>query len=124
VSVEFYWIAVAVVTIVSASRLTRLATWDEFPPIKVVRNRYADWTEKKPKRQGWQLVAFCGYCFSFWATAFVVIWADLAGVLDGKPAFGWTGDLSIPLWWIVNGIFAASYLAAILMAHDGDEGDN
>lgn len=123
-SPEFYWIAVAAVIITSASRLTRLATVDKFPPVKFVRDKYGDWTDKTPRRLGWQLLLFCGYCFSFWATLGVVVWADLVGIFDGRTAWGSDGDLAVPLWWIVNGTFGASYLAAILMANDGDEGDD
>lgn len=112
---EFYWLAVALTTVVSASRLTRLATVDKFPPVRWARDKYADATDGT----GWQLLLFCGYCFSFWATALVVLWGCLSGVYDvsgnGTPA---------TVWWIVNGILAASYLAAILMAHDGDDGDD
>jgi hypothetical protein len=105
-SPEFYWIAVAVVTILSSARLTRLVTWDHFPPIEWARNKYADKTDGS----GWQLLAFCGYCFSFWATGAVV----LAGWLSGWHE----------AWWLVNGILGGSYLAAIVMVHDGDEGDS
>lgn len=116
-SPEFYWIAVAVVTVLSAARLTRLATWDKFPPVLAVRNAYADWTDKTERRRGWQVLAFCGYCFSFWATLAVVVWASLAGVLDGESN-EWTRA-----WWIGNGILAASYAAAVFMANDGDDGE-
>lgn len=120
---EFYWIAVAVVTVVSSSRITRLLTWDKFPPVLHVRDVYAEWTDKTDRRREWQVLAFCGYCMSFWVTAFIVLWADLAGMFDGKPAGDWADWLE-PAWWLVNGTLAASYLAAILMAHDGDNGDD
>jgi hypothetical protein len=119
VSTEFYWLAVVVTTIVSASRLTRLATWDKFPPVVWLRDKYADATDGG----GWQLLAFCGYCASFWITALVVAWGWQSGVYsdfgnaDAPP-------VATQVWWVINGIFAASYLAAILMVHDGDEGDD
>jgi hypothetical protein len=112
---EFYWLAVALTTIVSVSRLTRLATWDEFPPVKWMRDKYADATDGG----GWQILAFCGYCASFWIAGLVVAWGWWAGVYD--PVSG--NHLSEQVWWAVNGVLAASYLAAILMAHDGDDGD-
>lgn len=114
-STEFYWAAVVLTTIVSASRLTRLATWDEFPPVKWLRDKYADATDGN----GWQILAFCGYCASFWITGAVVGWGILAHVYGHPP-----NDVSGNVWWIVNGILATSYLAAILMAHDGDDGDD
>jgi hypothetical protein len=106
---------------VSTSRLTRLATVDKFPPVKWLREKYSDWTDATD----WWWLMNCGYCFSFWAAVFVVGWGLLAGVyetpvsgnhvFDGGAA-GW--------WWVVNSLLAISYLAAILMAHDADEGDD
>lgn len=101
----FFWIAVAAVTITSSARLTRLATYDHLPPVEWLRNKYADATDGS----GWQLLAYCAYCASFWIT--------LAVVLSGY-ASDWHES-----WWVVNGIFGASYLAAILMVHDGDDED-
>lgn len=118
---EFYWIAVAVVTVVSSSRITRLLTWDKFPPVLHVRDVYAEWTDKTDRRREWQVLAFCGYCMSFWVTAFVVLWGLLSGVFD-DTARG--SALATDIWWYSNGILAASYLAALFMAHDGDDGDD
>lgn len=115
----FEWIAVAVVVVLSSARLTRLVTFDHFPPIKWLREKYATATDGSD----WQLLAYCGYCASFWVTLAVVIWADLAGVFDGRTAWGTDGDLATPIWFLVNGIFGGSYLAAIVMAFDGDSGD-
>lgn len=111
-SVEFYWVAVALVTIISAARITRLAVYDKFPPIKWVREKYEDATDGS----GWQLLAMCGFCMSFWTTSAVVIWGLYAGVYDRYPV----ESRSSAAWWIVNGIFAASYLAATYIANDGD----
>lgn len=110
ISAEFYWIAVAVVSITSASRLTRLLTWDEFPPIKWARYKFADFTDRHDRLRGWQLLAFCGYCMSFWMMLAVV-------------GSGWLSDFHVA-WWLVNAILGGSYLAAILMTHDGDDGDD
>lgn len=102
----FFWIAVALVVITSSARLTRLVTFDHLPPVKWLREKYAARTDGSD----WQLLAYCGYCASFWVTLIVVGWGYLT---DWQTA-----------WWIVNGIFGASYLAAILMSRDGDEGGN
>lgn len=109
---EFYWIAVAVVTIISSARLTRLATFDDFPPTKWLRDKFADLTDGSQ----WQLLAFCAYCASFWITAAVVGLGLAAGVYTGTPDSG----IGFSAWWIVNGILAASYLAAVFMVNDGD----
>lgn len=110
---EFYWVAVVLTTIVSASRLTRLATFDEFPPVRWLRNKYAEATDGG----GWQLLAFCPYCAGFWITGLVVGWGMLAHVYGHPP----NDSLAAQVWWVINGVLAASYLAAILMVHDGDD---
>lgn len=102
---EFEWVAVALVTIASAARITRLLTFDHFPPVKWLRTKYVVRTDGSD----WQMLALCGYCASFWVAAAVVAWGVLT---DFQPA-----------WWIVNGVFAASYLAAILMSYDGDDSE-
>ncbi len=124
VSPEFYWLAFALVTIVSSARLTRLAIFDKYPPVMFFRDRFIIFTDKTDKRRAWQWLAFCPYCASPWLTLLVLIWADVAGVLDGNPAWGGDGSLSQPLWWIFNGWMAASYLAAVFMVRDADPEDN
>lgn len=117
---EFYWVAVVATTIISAARITRVLVYDKFPPAAWVRDKYLDATDGS----GWGLLALCGYCMSFWVTAALVVWADLAGVFDREPAFGWSGDLSVPIWWLINGVFAMSYLAATYIANDGDDSED
>jgi hypothetical protein len=116
VSTEFYWLAVVITTIVSAARITRLATVDKFPPTAWVRHRYVAATVDND----WKWLVLCGYCFSFWATGAVLVWGLLAHVYGHPP----NGDGAAQVWWAVNGIFAVSYLAGILMANDGDDGDD
>lgn len=99
----FEWVAVALVVITSSARLTRLLTYDHFPPIEWLRNKYADATDGST----WQLLAYCAYCMSFWATLVVL----LSGYYSNWDE----------VWWLVNGILGASYLAAILMINDGDD---
>lgn len=106
----FHWIAVALVAIVSSARLTRLATYDHFPPVEWVRNKFVDLTDRSDRSRRWQLLAYCPYCASFWITLIVVL-------------SGWGSDWH-EAWWMVNGSLAASYLAAILMVHDGDDGED
>jgi hypothetical protein len=110
---EFYLIAVAVVTIVSAARITRLAVYDEFPPVEWLRARYTVRTEGT----GWELLAKCGFCMSFWVTAAVIAWGLLAHVYGHPP----NHSTATQVWWIANGIFAASYLSAMTIARDGDK---
>jgi len=121
VSTEFYWVAVVLTTVISASRLTRLATVDKFPPIKAVRV----WYEDKTDGSDWQWLTLCGYCFSFWVTWPIVMWGLLAGVYDSTPpSWGTQGNEPFLAWWTFNGIFAMTYLAGIFMAYDGSDGED
>lgn len=116
-STEFYWIAVVVTTIISASRLTRLAVADKFPPAVWVREKWAVLTVDT----GWIWLFYCGYCFSFWASVLVVGTGLWAGVYD--PSVD-TREFWPATWWIVNGTLATAYLAAVFMAHDGDDSND
>ena len=102
----FFWIAVTAVSIVSTARLTRLVTFDKFPPVRWVRDKYIDATDGSD----WQLLAFCPYCAGFWVAIAVV----LPGYFSDWHA----------VWWLVNGILAVSYLAAMVMVHDGDDSES
>jgi hypothetical protein len=102
-SIEFYWLAVTAVTVMSAARITRLLTFDEFPPMKWIRDRYDDLTGESD----WNLLFHCPYCMGFWVALGVILWGYLSGF-----------DTA---WWLGNGVFAGAYLAAIVMVHDGDE---
>lgn len=106
VSPEFYWVAVAVVTIMSVARITRLLTYDQFPPISYFRDKISDAGDNTERGRKWALLAICGYCMGFWVALGVVAWGYLA---DFDTA-----------WWLVNSVFGAAYLGAIVMKHDGD----
>lgn len=98
-----FWLAVALVTITSTARITRLLTFDLFPPIRWARDKFAERTDGSD----WQLIAFCPYCMSFWVGAAVI-------------GTGWLSDWHTA-WWLINAVFGSSYLAAMLMVADGDD---
>lgn len=116
----FYWIAVAVVIVLASARLTRLATYDKFPPTAWARERFIEWADKTDRRRKWQLLAFCPYCASFWITLLVMALGYLAGVFDGYAVQSWM----TPTWWLFMGLLGASYLAAMVMVFDGDNGED
>ncbi len=118
-STEFYWVAVIATTIISAARITRLAVYDKFPPAQWIRDKYLDATDGS----GWGLLALCGYCMSFWVTGAVVALGLMAHVY-GHPPNDPYSDIAFAAWWIVNGIFAMSYLAAAFVANDGDDSED
>lgn len=118
-SSNLYWITVGLITVISASRITRLATVDKFPPAVWVREKWAMLTADT----GWIWLFYCGYCFSFWATLGVVTWGLLAGVYAVPTGDGYS-NVPFTLWWIFNGVMAAAYLAAVFMSYDGDMNDD
>ena len=99
----YFWLAVAAVTITSAARITRLFVYDAFPPSAWLRAKWDSLTHDGD----WSLVAHCNYCASFWITIAVL-------------GSGWISDWH-PVWWFVNGVFGASYMAAILVQKDGED---
>lgn len=105
----FHWIALAVIAVMSSARITRLLTFDKFPPILAVRRWYVTAMDHSEATRPWQLLALCGYCMGFWVALGVLAWGYLT---DWQTA-----------WWLVNGLFALAYAAAIVMAHDGDDSD-
>lgn len=112
-STEFYWVAVVLVTIVSVARITRLLTFDKFPPVKHFRDKY----ENKTDGTDWFWLALCGYCMAPWVSI-PVIGLGFAADVYGPSYPDTTAAL---VWWIVTGWWAVSYLAAIVMANDGDK---
>lgn len=119
VSPEFYWIAVVLVTIVSAARLSRLLVIDKFPPIKRVRT----WYEDKTDGSDWQWLALCAFCMAPWVMVFVFGTGLAAGVYGdplGRPEDHW----AFLAWWLFNGWMAMSYLAASYVARDGAVGED
>lgn len=100
---DLHYFAAAVLATVSAARITRLITWDSFPPMIAIRNLWNRLTENS----GWNILFHCPWCMSFWVTL---------GVLGA----GWGSDWH-PIWWFVNAAFALSYLAAMIVVRDGDD---
>lgn len=111
----FTWTAFAVVVILASARLTRLVTFDHFPPVKWVREKYIEATDGSD----WQLLGFCPYCASFWVTLAVLGSGVAVGATD-LPDLG----VLAQAWWILMGSLGASYLAAMVMVHDGDDEDD
>jgi hypothetical protein len=100
---EFAWVAAFVFAIGATARITRLFTWDKYPPMVWLRMKWDDLTNDGP----WALLMHCGYCFGMWAGAVVV-------------ASGYLSDFHTA-WWLVCGWLTISYFGATYMAHDGDD---
>jgi len=96
-----HFLLACVVGILSVARTARLLIHDDFPPIMWLRvqilARYAEDSK-------WSGLWECPFCLAPYLTAGMIGWAYLA---DGH----WT-------WWVINGWWAASYLAAIVYSYD------
>lgn len=97
------WVFAFVLAVVSAARLTRLLVWDSYPPSARLRAKWDAITNDGP----WAVLVHCGYCFGLWSALFIVGWA-------------WLSDLHWT-WWLFCGWLTVGYLAAIVMAFDGDD---
>lgn len=106
-------LAFAVIAVLSAARITRLLTFDAFPPIKWLREKYEDATDGSP----WQTIAYCPWCMGFWVMAALTVWAYAVGVV-GPDRDATTAQA---VWWGVNWIFGGSYVASMVMVRDGDD---
>jgi hypothetical protein len=98
---EFVWIAAVIVGVVSVARTARLLVYDDFPPMVWVRARFLALFDED---NSWSKIAECQYCITPYLAAGMVGWA-------------WWSDLNT-WWWVINGVWAGSYLAAILVSYD------
>lgn len=95
-------LAAIVVGIMGSARITRLIVADEFPPSIAARV----WWDRVTHDGSWSKLAHCPWC-----AAPYVAGVDLAAAL--------LSDLH-PVWWIVNGWMAASYVVSWIVFHDED----
>lgn len=111
VSDALTYIAAVVVGVLSIARLTRLLTQDSWPPVLYVRQ----WWDKvttvkdgpgKGAQGAWYDIVSCPYCAAPWLTIPIFAWALLSDL-------HWS-------WWIFNGWLAVAYIAAMIVAKDGE----
>lgn len=100
------WVVATLVGVVSVARTARLLIYDEFPPIEWLRAHYlALFDEDHPST--WSKLAECQYCITPYMAAVMLWWA-------------WVSDLNTA-WWVINGVWASSYVAAIVVSYDQPE---
>lgn len=95
------WVAAVLVGVISVARTARLLIHDEFPPVEWLR---AHFVALFPADSKWSKVAECQFCLTPYLAAGMFGWA-------------WLSDTNT-WWWVINGIWAGSYVAAILVAYD------
>jgi hypothetical protein len=96
-------IAAVIVAVVGVGRLSRVLTYDAFPPAAWVRATWAQITKDGP----WSKLASCQWCATPWIMAFCLAW-------------GWFSSLHWT-WWVFWGWLAMSYASSILIARDEPE---
>lgn len=90
--------------IFGVGRLTRVITYDSFPPAVWARKF---WVEKVARGGAWGLLAECFWCATPWVMAVCIGW-------------GWFSSLHWT-WWVFWGWLGISYLASMVIARDGDD---
>jgi hypothetical protein len=101
----FLLVLAVLVAITGVGRLTRVVTYDDYPPSAAFRRW---WIGRVTRGNGWAKLADCLWCASPWLMLVCIGWL-LAWPLS--PVLVWA-------WWIFWSWLGLSYLAAILVRHD------
>lgn len=95
----YLWLAASVIGILSVARTARLLVWDDFPPMMWARAHLIALLGDQ-----WGKVFLCSFCITPYLATGMALWA-------------WWADLNTA-WWVINGVWGGSYLAAIVVAYD------
>lgn len=91
------------VAVMGVGRLTRIITYEDYPPSVWFRMRWV----KLTKGGGWSKLFTCIWCLPPWMMAFCLIWAYFS-------ALHWT-------WWWFWTPLALAYLSSIIIRRDEPE---
>lgn len=97
---HFQIIAAVLIGILSVARTARLIVWDDYPPTMWLRMKWDDSTGES----AWNKLLHCQFCLTPYLAAGLFAWFWFSG---GH----WT-------WWVANGVWAGSYVAASYVAYD------
>ena len=107
---HFETVCAVIVGVLSVARTARLVVFDDFPPMLWIRSQWvARWGE-----EGWAGLIACQFCLAPYLSAGMALWAWLAYDAGNEWGLHWT-------WWLVNGVWGLSYIAAILVAYDSGD---
>jgi hypothetical protein len=101
---DFQWVAAVAVAVASIARTARLLIHDSLPPMVWLRSRIV---ARYKADSDWATLWECQYCMTPYLAAGMGLWM-------------WVSDLNT-VWWVVNGGWAASYAAAIVVSYDQPE---
>jgi len=97
---EWWHLLIAVVVgVVGAARLTRVLTYDDYPPSIAVRV----WWQKVTKDGPWAKLVSCPWCAGPWITLIMIVSFIVAALLYRDAAWVLT------LWWLFWGWLCLSY---------------
>ena len=91
------------VAVFGVGRLSRVLTYDAFPPAAWARIQW----DKITKDGSWSKLAHCQWCATPWIMAVCIAWGYFTSL-------HWS-------WWVLWGWLALSYLASIVIARDEPE---
>lgn len=97
---NFEIIAAVVIGVLSVARTARLLVWDDYPPTMWLRMKWDD----KTHESAWNKLFHCQFCITPYLAAGLLAWFWFSDA-------HWT-------WWVANGVWAASYVAATYVAYD------
>lgn len=90
-------------------RLSRILTYDAYPPAMWLRRKWLDLTRNRETNDNgpWGKLAICQWCATPWIMAICIAW-------------GWFSSLHWS-WWVFWGWLALTYVASIIIARDEPE---
>jgi len=94
---------VGLLLLVGSARIVRLIAFDTYPPATWLRMKWDDRTHQS----AWNELLHCAYCLAPWIV-----------LING--AVGWATEWHI-IWLAINAWLTVAYLAAALVAYDGDD---
>ena len=103
---HFEIVMAAITGCIASARVGRLIGFDSYPPAVWFRIKWDNWTHNSD----WNKLVHCGYCSAPYIVA-----------ADGAWGYFTHGTHMQLAWWLVNGWLAASYIASMVIAYDGDE---
>lgn len=101
---HFAIVTAVLIGVISTARTARLLIHDQFPPVLWLREKIL---VKIGPDNPWAMLVSCQFCLMPYLMAGMFGWAWLSGINTA--------------WWIINGIWAGSYLGAILVSYDEPE---
>lgn len=101
------WVALAIL-VIGTARIVRLIAFDAYPPAAWLRVKWDDATHQSD----WNKLLHCAYCLAPWVAILNLIAYELTLNL---------GEAYLSAWYLANLWLTVSYLAAILVAYDGDD---